>query len=91
MSLSAEGRFIICDGEGCSSRAAVPVDLRPLLGPDRTTAQSNGWLFVARRGKQRHFCPDCLPLYLELEYKSELGYKSDAENKSEAEKEPNHV
>lgn len=67
MSLSPDGRYIICDGEGCLAWAAVPVALRPLLGPDRTTAQSNGWLFVARRGKQRHFCPDCLPLYLESE------------------------
>lgn len=65
MSLSAEGRHITCDGAECSARAEVPVALRPLLGPDTTTAQSNGWLFARHQGRWRHFCPDCLPLYLE--------------------------
>ncbi|MGI4788333.1 MAG: hypothetical protein ACRYFS_05730 [Janthinobacterium lividum] len=65
MSLSADGRQIICDGAECFARAAVPVALRPLLGPDRTAAQSNGWLFAARRGEWRHYCPNCLSLHLE--------------------------
>ena len=65
MSLSADGRHITCDGAECLARADVPVALRPLLGPDRTLTQSNGWLFAARRGEWRHFCPSCLPLYLE--------------------------
>ena len=91
MSLSAEGRHITCDGAECSARTDVPVALRPLLGPEKATAQSNGWLFVARRGKQSHFCPDCLPLYLELEYKSEAEYQSELEHQSELEKEPTHV
>ena len=76
MSLSAAGRYITCDGAGCSARADIPVALRPLLGSDKTTAQSSGWLFAARRGKQSHFCPSCLPLYLELEQKSEVEKES---------------
>ena len=67
MSLSADGRHITCDGVECIARADVPVALRPLLGPDKTVAQTNGWLFAARRGEWQHYCPDCLPLYLESE------------------------
>jgi|GEM_PF-1089227 len=89
MSLSADGRYIICDGAACSARASVPVALRPLLGPEKTTAQSNGWLFAARRGRQRHYCPACLLLYLESEIKSEI--KSEIESEIESEKEPTHV
>ncbi len=65
MSMSGDGRHVTCDGAGCLERADVPVALRSLLGHDKATEQINGWLFAARRGQWRHYCPACTPLYLE--------------------------
>lgn len=67
MSLSVNGRQVLCDGEGCRARADVPIGLRPMLTPDRTAeaGRIDGWLFTASQGEWRHYCPDCLTLYLE--------------------------
>lgn len=65
MSVSTNGRQVVCDGAGCSARADVPIALRPLLGDDRAAERIGGWLFAARRGQWRHYCPACLPRYLD--------------------------
>ena len=65
MSLSPDARYVTCDGANCQARADVPIALRPILGHPKTAERVDGWLFVARHGEWHHFCPDCLPLYLE--------------------------
>ncbi len=64
MSVSVNGRHVTCDGAGCLEQADVPIALRPLLSRDKATERINGWLFVARRGEWRHYCPACTALYL---------------------------
>ena len=65
MSMSVNGQLVTCNGEGCQARADVPIALRRMLGDDQAIEHISGWLFTARRGEWRHYCPDCLPLYLE--------------------------
>jgi len=65
MSLSPDARYVTCDGTDCQARADVPIALRPILSHPKTTERVDGWLFAARHGEWRHFCPDCLALYLE--------------------------
>lgn len=65
MSTSVDGRHVTCDGAGCSERAEVPIALRSLLSHDKATEQINGWLFAAKRGEWRHYCPACTLSYLE--------------------------
>lgn len=62
MSFSRTGDQIICDGQGCSEAAAVPVALRPILSslPAEETRRIDGWLFTVSRDGARHFCPKCI-------------------------------
>jgi hypothetical protein len=66
MSLSMDGRKIMCDGQDCPAVAWLPVGLTTLLprhvGPDARSVA--GWLFVTRRDEALHYCPCCVPIYL---------------------------
>jgi hypothetical protein len=65
MSLGPNGKYIICDGEGCQATAAVPIGLRPSLTPGEQERQTvEGWLFVIRHGASQHFCPRCIQRHL---------------------------
>ena len=67
MSLSFDGQSITCDGDGCHARVKVPVGLRQTLrGAGDQTATVSGWLYVARGGSVKHYCPNCKPRYLDI-------------------------
>ena len=60
MSISIDGKQILCDGPGCNRTARPPVGLRPVLSgasSDRQTVA--GWLFVDTADGIRHYCPGC--------------------------------
>lgn len=65
MGISCNGRYVLCDGEGCQAKARLPVALRPVLNGDGTAAveRIEGWLFAVA-GEQRHYCPSCVSQYL---------------------------
>ena len=61
MSLVADGRRIVCDGENCSESTCVPVALPQLTGksgPRRKDAAAE-WLYVRMNGVWMHYCPKC--------------------------------
>jgi hypothetical protein len=61
MSLTADQKYIRCDGEGCAAITPAPVALRPRLNRGDCAPQAaEGWLFVVRRGVSSHYCPACL-------------------------------
>jgi hypothetical protein len=64
MAIKSTGQFILCDGEGCSSKVSLPVALRPILSGKNNAEQLQGWLFVTVGGQRRHYCPNCVPRYL---------------------------
>ena len=69
MSKGADGRHIVCDGEGCDACAAIPVALRPMLMTSAQAASdSAGWLYIYKRSVSLHFCPSCARRYLESHY-----------------------
>ena len=70
MSLMADGRHILCDGQGsdgqgCDTTTPLVVALRPML-----SARSHGpiavgrWLCVTDQENRQHFCPRCAGQYL---------------------------
>ncbi len=63
MAIKSTGQFILCDGEGCTSKVSLPVALRPVLSGKSTVDQLQGWLFVTVSGQRRHYCPNCVPKY----------------------------
>ena len=65
MSIAKDGQYIVCDGEGCSASARLPVALRPTLVATLHdgTETVEGWLFVGVAG--RHFCPLCARRFLD--------------------------
>jgi hypothetical protein len=65
MTLTPEGKWIRCDAPDCTAVAPAPVALRPALQEPQEPAETlNGWLFVHRGERRLHFCPRCLPQYL---------------------------
>lgn len=65
MSLGADGKRIVCDGNSCAEVAAVPVALRPsLLTANRFPQSAEGWLFISKGSSNLHFCPLCARKYL---------------------------
>jgi len=65
MSLTSDGQFIRCDGDGCLASAAVPVGLRQTLRSGNAAAPAvSGWLYVSRGGVVKHFCSNCKSKYL---------------------------
>lgn len=65
MSLAADGKTIICDGEGCTQAATALVGLRSTLTPNTQNPPTvDGWLFVASQGAWRHYCPKCAAKYV---------------------------
>ena len=65
MSVSRNGRYVICDR--CGAQADASVALRPILEEDKGAPRErvDGWLYAASQGKWYHYCPNCLPQYLE--------------------------
>ena len=65
MSTTRDGCRIVCNGNDCKAEATAPVALHPRLSVGQETAQRvDGWLFVARGGEWRHYCPNCQAYYL---------------------------
>lgn len=66
MSIEEAGQRIYCDGKGCEQTALLPVALRPLLTvPNPAVPSTEGWLFVAGKAGNRHFCPRCARNHLD--------------------------
>ena len=63
MSLTIDGRFIHCDGEGCTSVARIPVGLRNVLSRSGSPESVRGWLFINRGDRTLHLCPRCIASY----------------------------
>ena len=63
MSLTVDGQWITCDGEGCTQRVRAPVGLRSTLGQPESPAAA-GWLYVTRHGHIEHYCARCKTIYL---------------------------
>ena len=61
MSLVADGRRIVCDGDNCKESTCVPVALPQLNGRTgpRKTDPSADWLYVRMNGVWMHYCPKC--------------------------------
>src|SRR3569833_2882227 len=67
MSITTDGQFIKCDGDGCQNKAAVPVGLRQTLRTGAGSAPAvSGWLYVSRGGVAKHYCASCKSKYLGL-------------------------
>ncbi len=65
MAIVSDGQRIVCDGKDCSSEVSLPVALRPILSGDSAVDRLKGWLFVTVSGHRRHYCPQCVPHYLD--------------------------
>lgn len=68
MSQMVDGKRIVCDGEGCSEVADLPVALRSALtfGASERLQIADKWLFVREHGSWQHYCPRCSHLHLRL-------------------------
>ncbi len=63
MSLTADGRYIHCDGEHCP--ACIPAT-RAFNAPlDAASKKNPGWLFVQKNERVWHYCPDHVRVYLQ--------------------------
>ncbi len=56
---------MICDREGCVATARLPVALRSVLAGRAAPRSADGWLFVLGRKGWQHYCPACIPSYLD--------------------------
>lgn len=56
MSRSVNGRYLNCDGAGCTASVPVPVRLEGVRPTEVTPPR---WLFVQESGTWKHYCPDC--------------------------------
>ncbi len=63
MSLTPDGRMLICDGASCAATTRFPVALRSLLCPTEPS-EASGWLCVIGRDHDLHFCLACAARYL---------------------------
>jgi len=63
--ISADGKWIQCDGTGCQEVTAQPVALRSQIMPTHhRRPAAEGWLFIIGNGSGRHFCPRCAAVQL---------------------------
>lgn len=64
MSVAFDGQSITCDRCGCTTKAWLPVALRPFLTLEDKNSSSVGWLYVTTGNDTSHFCPACGAEYL---------------------------
>lgn len=65
MSIVHSGKMICCDGQDCERCAQVPVALNSTYCGAPEAESPDGWLFVASGEQRFHFCPECIPGYLQ--------------------------
>jgi hypothetical protein len=65
MSLVADGRRIVCDGNNCRESTCVPVALPQLNGKGgpRKKDPAAEWLYVRMNGVWMHYCPKCAHIF----------------------------
>jgi len=86
MSMSEDGRYLLCDGDRCDARALFPVR-RWSHGQSEegdAVARADGWLWAKSGESWRHFCPRCKHAYLET-LRAQPGGAEDGEGPTEVE------
>jgi len=65
MSVMQNGRIIGCDGQDCARCAQLQVALSGFSSSLSEAESPDGWLFATLSNQSFHFCPNCIPRYLQ--------------------------
>lgn len=75
MSVTQDGRSILCDGDDCDAIVSYPVVMTGnphLSGDTPTPGNIRGWLFVTGTDHLRHYCPQCSRKHLDTSPDEEM-------------------